>query len=143
MKEAPLPVEVANVEPLEVKVAPPEKPTVTVKKDEGITLSPTTTEQEDKVAEGQRAINLIWENTQSRIALFVVLMGVLLNTVVVLLIILFNREATVTQLSLISICLQFINLTVGIVIGFYFSRTNHAATGGTGKKPDIPPYTGR
>lgn len=115
----------------------------TVTKGEGTTLRPTTTEAQDAVSEGQRRINLIWENTQSRIALMVVTAGVVLNSVVVLLVVFLNRETTVPQLSLISICLQFINLTVGIVIGFYFSRVNHQAIGGIGPKPPEQPYTGR
>jgi hypothetical protein len=112
-------------------------------KGEKSTLSPTTTEAQDDTAEGQRKINLLWENTQSRIALMVVVAGVTINATIILMIIFLNKEVSVTQLALISISLQFINLTVGIVIGFYFSRTNHAATGGTGPKPAEPPYTGR
>lgn len=142
----PLPVSIASVaEPLPVVMAsePPKPLPVTVVKGEGTTLLPTTTEEGDRVTAGQRHINLIWENTQSRIALMVVVSGVLLNSFVVLLIVFFNREVSVTQLSLISICLQFINLTVGIVIGFYFSRVNHQAIGGVGPKPVEPPYQGR
>jgi len=105
-------------------------------------LAPTTTAQEDMVTAGQRTINLIWENTQAKIALFTVMVGVLVNALVIILVIFFNREVSTTQLALISICLQFINLTVGIVIGFYFSRTNHAAIGGVGKKAQAE-YEGR
>lgn len=117
-------------------------------KEEGTISIPITTpvitesSHVDKVTEGQRKINLIWETTQARIALMVVAVGVIINSAVVVTIIFFNREVTVTQLSLISICLQFINLTVGIVIGFYFSRTNHVAIGGIGDKPEQP-YIGR
>jgi len=114
----------------------------TVLKSDATTLIPTTTEAQDKTTEGQRHINLIWENTQSRIAVFVVGVGVIVNSVVVVSIIFFNKETSVTQLALISICLQFINLTTGIVIGFYFSRTNHSATGGVGPQP-MDMYTGR
>lgn len=103
--------------------------------DEQLPMRPNTTAQQDKTYEGQRAINLIWENTQSRIALFVVVVGVLLNAGVVFAIIFWDRDVTVNQLALISVCLQFINLTTGIVIGFYFSRTNHTKTGGTGNTP--------
>lgn len=137
----PTPVAVVN-SPLAVVLATPDGSGI-VTKGTGATLSPTTTEAQDAVSEGQRRINLIWENTQSRIALMVVTAGVLLNSIVVFLVVLFNREVSVTQLSLISICLQFINLTVGIVIGFYFSRVNHQAIGGVGPKPPEQPYTGR
>jgi len=105
-------------------------------------LAPRTTTQQDLTTAGQRKINLIWETTQSRIAIFVVGVGVLLNVVLVICLIFFNRDVTVNQLALITICLQFINLTAGIVIGFYFSRTNHAAIGGIGEKPRQP-YEGR
>lgn len=107
-------------------------------------LPPKTTLQEDNTLAGQRAINLIWETTQSRIALLTVLSGFLVNGAVVVAVVFLNKEITVTQIAVISVCLQFINLTVGIVIGFYFSRTNHAAIGGTGLKAnDNQSYEGR
>lgn len=129
----------------------PSRPDVV--KGEGATLAPTTTEAEDVEAaenriaqaslfEGQQKINSMWERTQSWIALMVVVAGVMVNSIVVVFIIFFNKEVSVTQLSLITINLQFINLTTGIVIGFYFSRTNHSARGGVGPKPEAP-YTGR
>lgn len=103
---------------------------------------PDTTHQQDLTTAGQRAINLIWENTQARIALFVVVAGMLVNAAVILLLILLIRNITVVEVALISLCLQFVNLTCGIVIGFYFSRTNHAAIGGIGAKP-VQEYEGR
>lgn len=146
-EQHPVPTTVENTvdKPLSVVVQRPDQapPRPDVVKGEGATLAPTTTEQDDLVTEGQRNINLIWETTQSRIALMVVVAGVLLNSVLVLMIIVGSKEVSVTQLSLISISLQFINLTVGIVIGFYFSRTNHTKTGGTGQKPQDGAYTGR
>lgn len=102
----------------------------------------STIEQQDKTTAGQRRINLIWENTQSKIALFVVVVGVSVNALVIVLCILYIKEVSVNQLALVSICLQFINLTAGIVIGFYFSRTNHQAIGGEGPKP-TQKYEGR
>lgn len=111
---------------------------------EQLPLPPTTTLAEDKTTEGQRTINLIWENTQSKIALFTVVVGILVNALVVLFLLAINREASINQLAIITICLQFINLTTGIVIGFYFSRTNHQAIGGTGiKATDEQEYVGR
>lgn len=120
----------------------PAPPAPTVVKGEGHTLAPTTTEEQDVTTQGQRDINKIWELTQSYIALLVVVAGVLVNSVIITAIIFFNKETSVTQLALISISLQFINLTTGIVIGFYFSRTNHQAVGGVGPKTEFP-YTGR
>lgn len=115
----------------------------TVTKGEGTTLPPTTTEEQDTVSEGQRIINALWEGTQSRIAQVSVFGGVLVNAVLIVSIIFFGREMSVTQLSVVTICLQFINMTAGIVIGFYFSRTNHSARGGVGERPPDSPYTGR
>lgn len=91
---------------------------------------------------GQRAINLIWEHTQSKIAKFVVVSGMLVNCISVLIMLLINHNITVVQVALVSLCLQFVNLTCGIVIGFYFGRTNHTAIGGIGKKP-AQKYQGR
>lgn len=140
-EQQPVPVEIIDDKPK------------TISKEDGQTLPPTTTAQQDKQSEfdslrheateiGQRAINLIWETTQSRIAQVVVGGGVGLNSLVVVLVVFYDKEVTTAQLALVSICLQFINLTVGIVIGFYFSRTNHQNQGGVGQKPDIP-YAGR
>lgn len=140
--------------PVNVTVLAPPAPTATVTKGEGTTLTPTTTEEEDVASEskrqaqaemsaGQRAINQIWEKTQSWIAMMVVASGVLINSIIITAIVFLNKEVSVTQLALISISLQFINLTTGIVIGFYFSRTNHSAQGGVGLKPPEAPYTGR
>lgn len=118
-------------------------PPATVTKGEGQTLAPTTTEQDDLVTQGQRDINKLWEETQSKIALLVVVAGVVINSILILLVVFLDREVSTTQLALLSISLQFINLTTGIVIGFYFSRVNHEQRGGTGKRPQPEAYTGR
>lgn len=121
-------VETQNPIPVVVEeIKPPDK---LVTKDSGQTLAPTTTEEQDKVREGQRTVNLIWERTQRAIAIFSVFSGIAINALVIGLIMALAREMTVNQLAIISMCLQFINLTAGIVIGFYFSRTNHTKTGG-------------
>lgn len=139
---APVP-QAAVGTPVNMTVVAPPPPPITVIKGEGTTLSPTTTEQQDVVTEGQRRVNLIWERTQSWIALLVVIAGVLVNSAIITAIIFFNKETSVTQLALISISLQFINLTTGIIIGFYFSRVNHQAIGGVGPQPQEGPYVGR
>lgn len=142
-----------KIEPAPVNIVDTEKPIdVIVKKEggkkevlsvgHGKTLSPTTTEQEDMVSAGQRKINLIWETTQSRIALFVVGVGILINAVLVIVLVFLTEDISVNRLAVVSIALQFINLTTGIVIGFYFSRTNHQSIGGEGKKP-VQNYVGR
>lgn len=141
--ENPLSVTADKPLPVVVQSSSTTPPRPDVVKGEGATLAPTTTEQDDLVTEGQRAINLIWENTQSKIALIVVFASVLLNCIIVIMVVFLDKKVDVTQLALISICLQFINLTCGVIIGFYFSRTNHAQKGGTGRQPQHEAYTGR
>lgn len=115
-------------------IEPPAQPSV----------APKTTLQEDITLQGQRRINLIWENTQSWIALLVVFGGFFVNAAIVWAVVFLNKDLTVNQLALITVSLQFINLTVGIVIGFYFSRTNHSAIGGVGfKASSEEEYKGR
>ncbi len=90
-------------------------------------LAPNTTTQEDLTTSGQRRINLIWETTQALLA------------------------TTVTITSMV-VCLytvvpggpfpEVLSLSFGLIIGFYFGRTNHAAIGGTGHKP-VSAYEGR
>lgn len=95
---------------------------------------PTTTQEEQAVTAGQREVNMMWERTQSLIARVTVFSSIVLDGALCVSVI-FNSELTPNQLSLINLCLQPINLITGIVIGFYFSRTNHTAIGGTGHKP--------
>ncbi len=86
-----------------------------------------TTFQEDLTFAGQRHINLIWERTQAIIAISVVFstMGIAAFCV------LKGKEVP-----------ALIAMAFGTVVGFYFSRTNHAAIGGVGKK-SLSEYEGR
>ena len=103
-------------------------------------VAPTTTLQQDLTVAGQRRINLIWEYTQAAVAVMVVAFAMLVNTLVVLMLIAYNRDITVGQ----TIGISFINLICGMVISFYFSRTNHVAIGGIGPKAtDDQRYAGR
>ena len=89
-----------------------------------------TTTQQDLTTAGQRKVNLIWEYTQAFIAIVVVMATMssgLYQTM----------HPGEPQLPTI------MSVAFGTVVGFYFSRTNHAAIGGTGHKPDPPPYEGR
>lgn len=95
---------------------------------------PTTTQEEQAVTAGQREVNMMWERTQSLIARVTVFSSIILDGALCISVI-FSIELTANQLALINLCLQPINLITGIVIGFYFSRTNHTAIGGTGAKP--------
>jgi len=90
-------------------------------------LAPTTTAQEDLTTAGQRRINLIWEYTQSAIALIVVLVAL---------------SAAVLAMWQGKEVSAFLSFICGNVVGFYFSRTNHAAIGGVGAKP-LEQYRGR
>lgn len=104
-------------------------------------LAPNTTEQEDLVAHGQREINLIWETTQSHIARMAVYTGIGINVLVPIILLFIEGEIPTAKVAVIAACLGAVNTTVGIIIGFYFSRTNHTAIGGVGKKP-IPSTEG-
>lgn len=77
-------------------------------------MSPTTTLEEDKIVEGQRKINLIWELTQASIAIMVTLAMIFA--------------------ALNSIDAQEVRSAFFLIVGFYFARTNHQAIGGLGLK---------
>lgn len=89
----------------------------------------TTTAQEDLTTAGQRKVNLIWEYTQAVIALIVVVTTMAAG-------VMSAYEGSDKPIPTI------MSVAFGTVVGFYFSRTNHAAIGGTGAKPN-PPYEGR
>lgn len=90
-------------------------------------VKPTTTFQQDLTTAGQRRVNLIWEYTQAAIAMSVILVSMVAAIVAMWQ----DKEVS-----------AFLSFVCGNVVGFYFSRTNHAAIGGIGVKP-IEPYTGR
>ena len=92
--------------------------------------------EQSTMAAGQRKVNLIWEHTQRAIAIFSVFSAILINATSVIVVLFIIKEITVNQLAIISMCLQFINLTAGIIIGFYFSRTNHQKIGGVSSNQD-------
>jgi len=97
----------------------------------GPSVAPTTTLQEDLVVAGQRRINLIWEWTQAAIALIVVLANMIVGVS--------NGMIASEKRPEYPVILS---SALFLVVGFYFSRTNHAAIGGVGPKPN-PVYTGR
>lgn len=86
-------------------------------------LPPKTTAQEDITLAGQRRINIIWEVTQAIIALFVI--GANMGMAI------WGKPVP-----------ESITNALFLIVGFYFSRTNHAAIGGTGAKRESP-YMGR
>lgn len=89
-------------------------------------LPPKTTTQEDLTTAGQRRVNLIWEYTQAFIAVVVVLATMARG---------YQLESNQQIPTIMAVAF-------GTVVGFYFSRTNHAAIGGIGNKP-TQPYEGR
>lgn len=94
-------------------------------------MAPTTTEQEDITTAGQRRVNIIWETTQAVIALVIVVGNVAVAVTNGL------RGMTTDFPAILSNSLF-------LVIGFYFSRTNHQAIGGVGRKGnDNQTYQGR
>lgn len=96
-----------------------------------IPLMPTTTEQEDLVVAGQRRVNLIWEFTQAFIAIVVVLS----NMIAAIYNVFLGKNIDVPVL---------LSSSLFLIIGFYFSRTNHQAIGGIGiKENEEQSYKGR
>jgi hypothetical protein len=91
-------------------------------------LPAKTTFQEDLTTAGQRRINLIWEYTQAIIALTVVVTTMVGS--------IYGMVKSLPMPTIIAVAF-------GTVVGFYFSRTNHAAIGGVGRKPPDEHYTGR
>jgi hypothetical protein len=91
-------------------------------------MTPTTTVQEDLTTAGQRKINLIWEYTQAIIAVSVIAVSMVAAVVAMVQ----DKEVS-----------AFLSFVCGNVVGFYFSRTNHAAIGGVGPKPEDAKYQGR
>lgn len=85
-------------------------------------LAPTTTAQEDIVTARQTRINLIWEVTQALIAMAVTF--------------------AMIYMGIKGIASDTVTNSFFLIVGFYFSRTNHQAVGGVGKKL-VQEYTGR
>jgi hypothetical protein len=79
---------------------------------------------------GQRRVNMIWELTQAAIAISVTIAVLVVGASLAL-----SGESSMTAFL-------FMSNTFSLIIGFYFSRTNHTQIGGTGSKPR-PPYEGR
>jgi hypothetical protein len=85
-------------------------------------LAPDTTLQQDITTAGQRRVNLIWEYTQAGIAIGI--------------------TAAIIFCSITKIDSQEIRNAWFLIVGFYFSRTNHAQIGSIGQKP-VQEYLGR
>lgn len=77
-------------------------------------LPPKTTLQQDLTRAGQRRINFVWEFTQAGVAIIITL--------------------AVIYCAIIKVSSPELTNSFFLIIGFYFSRTNHQAIGGTGEK---------
>lgn len=95
-------------------------------------LPAQTTYQQDLTKAGQRQVNLIWESTQGKIALYVIVGTMGINAMVLLISLLLNKDLTAAQ----ALALGFVNSLATGVVSFYFSRTNHTQIGGVGDKPN-------
>jgi hypothetical protein len=103
-----------------------------------------TTFQEDLTTAGQRRINLIWEYTQAFVAAIVVTTNMGVAVVIAL------KEVPPVLLAngliVPGVRPEFptiLSSSLFLIVGFYFSRTNHAAIGGVGAKPTNLEYQGR
>lgn len=118
---APIPVTLA-AETVRLLGTPASAPMPRQNQEHDPSLPARTTYQEDMTTAGQRRINLIWEYTQAIIALLVVVSTMACGVVAMV----YDNKQIPT----------IIGVAFGMVTGFYFSRTNHAAIGGVGLKPE-------
>lgn len=93
-----------------------------------LNTAPTTTAAQDMVTAGQRTINLIWENTQMKVALSVIWAALLVSAILAVA----GKILGTPDLQLAAIVFLF--GVANLVTGFYFGRTNHSRTGGVGQK---------
>lgn len=92
-----------------------------------LNIAPTTTAAEDLTKAGQRAINLIWENTQMKVALSVIWASLVVSSALAVM----GKWLGTPDLQLAAIVFLF--GVANLVTGFYFGRTNHQRTGGVGE----------
>lgn len=97
-------------------------PSTTVTQAGNMVASPTTTEEEDRGSAGQRAVNMLWENTQRQIALAVITVALSVGGWLAV------AGASDNQVA----ASVFLYGVANLVIGFYFGRTNHTRVGGVG-----------
>lgn len=122
--ETPIAPVAPVIPPVNVTVVAPSPPTL-VAKSEGVTLAPNTTEAQDKISEGQRRINIVWEATQAVIALTITF--------------------AIVYLAIVQTPAETITNAFFLIVGFYFSRTAQTANGthgAPGGKPGEPPMGG-
>lgn len=94
-------------------------------------MTPVEQAEQDEIAlktAGQREINLIWENTQRKIALSVFAAALFVSVIVAIT----GKWLGSPDLQLASVV--FLYGVANMVAGFYFGRTNHQRTGGVGSR---------
>lgn len=89
-------------------------------------LPSATTPEQDRTTAGQREVNLIWERTQQKIALGVVSGSIIVSGCLAVL----GKYLGSADLQLAAVVFMF--GVANLVVGFYFSRTNHTKVGGVG-----------
>lgn len=103
-----------TVKPVPVVIEETKKKSVYVDKDFNKALAPDTTHQEDITKAGQRRINLLWEGTQSLIAIII--------------------TSAVVYCQINKIDSEIINNAFFLIVSMYYVRTNHSLIGGIGPK---------
>lgn len=104
---------------------PPMIPPAVLAADETVVV-PTTTAEQDRKTAGQREINLIWENTQMKVALSVVWASLIVAVALAI----FGKALGSEDIQLAAVVFLF--GVANLVTGFYFGRTNHQRSGGVG-----------
>jgi hypothetical protein len=85
-----------------------------------------TTPEEDRTTAGQRRINFIWEFTQAAIAVSITATVCVVGAV---------RALVPVSAVIDNGASQILSNAFFLIVGFYFSRTNHTKTGGVGAVP--------
>lgn len=83
-----------------------------------------TTSEQDRQTAGQRAVNIIWETTQMRIALSVIWASLVVSGILATA----GKVLGAPELQLAAVVFLF--GVANLVTGFYFGRTNHTRMGG-------------
>lgn len=91
--------------------------------------SPTSTEEENLVSASQRAVNLIWETTQMKIALSVIWAALVVAAVLAI-----GGKLTGSTPDVQLAAVVFLFGVANLVTGFYFGRTNHTKVGGVSQR---------
>lgn len=91
-------------------------------------LPSTTTPEQDRTTQGQRDTSMMWETNQGWVTKVLISGSVLVAGVLAI----FGKFLGAPELQLPAAMYLF--GSSGVVIGFYFGRTNHTKTGGVGAK---------